>query len=146
MNQRVAVVTGANRGIGFEVVRQLAKLEMTVVLTSRDKQLGQEAVELLHNENLLVRFQVLDVTDGRSVSDLTDYLLKEFNRCDVLVNNAGIFPDAENASFFNSKIETIREAMETNVYGPILLSQAIVPLMKKIITDGLSISPAVWGS
>lgn len=131
MNQRVAVVIGANRGIGFEVARQLAKLGMTVVLTSRDKRLGEDAVELLRKENLAVRFQTLDVTDSQSISALSEYLVNEFNRCDVLVNNAGIFPDKDDASFFNSKIETIREAMETNVYGPILLCQSIVPLMKK---------------
>lgn len=131
MTQRVAVVTGANRGIGFEIARQLAKQGLTVVLTSRDEKLGQEAAAKLQNEKLNVRYHVLDVTNPQSVNQLAKFMDEQFHRCDVLVNNAGIFPDKDGASFFNSKIETIREAMETNVYGPILLCQALVPLMKK---------------
>lgn len=131
MTQRVAVVTGANRGIGFEIVRQLAKQGLTVVLTSRDEKLGQEAVAKLQGEQLNVRFHVLDVADPRSIHQLARFMEDQFRRCDVLVNNAGIFPDKDGATFFDSRIDTIREAMETNVYGPVLLAQALVPLMKK---------------
>jgi NAD(P)-dependent dehydrogenase (short-subunit alcohol dehydrogenase family) len=131
MTQRVAVVTGANRGIGQEVVRQLAHQGLTIILTSRDEKKGLKAVEPYQKQGLPVRFHVLDVTSPSSIRELAAFVEKEFKRCDVLVNNAGIFPDREDSSVFNSKIETIREAMETNVYGPILLCQALIPLMRK---------------
>lgn len=131
MSQRVAVVTGSNRGIGHEVVRQLARAGLTVVLTSRDESKGLKAVEQFQKQELPVRFHALDVTSPTSILALVGFMEKEFNRCDVLVNNAGIFPDRERASVFDAKLETIRAAMETNTYGPILLCQAFIPLMRK---------------
>ncbi len=87
---RIAVVTGANRGIGFEICRQLAKLEdVEVILTSRDKKQGMDACEKLHNEELPVRFFQLDVTHAASIIGLQEFLSKEFGRCDILVNSAG---------------------------------------------------------
>jgi NAD(P)-dependent dehydrogenase (short-subunit alcohol dehydrogenase family) len=131
MKSRIAVVTGANRGIGLEVCRQLAKLGLVVVLTSRDKDKGLKAVADLQKKELPVRFHPLDVTSASSVRELAAFLEKEFGRCDVLVNNAGIFPDESGSGIFTTDIQTVRTAMETNVYGPILLCQALVPLMKK---------------
>lgn len=135
--QRIAVVTGANRGIGFEICRQLAHNDHLVVLTSRDQKKGLEACEKLHREELPIRYCQLDVTHAASIMSFTRFIEDEFGRCDILVNNAGIFPDTKNASesswpsVFETNIETIREAMTTNVYGPLLLCQALIPLMKK---------------
>jgi NAD(P)-dependent dehydrogenase (short-subunit alcohol dehydrogenase family) len=135
--QKVAIVTGANRGIGFEIVRQLAKLDILTVLTSRDEAKGQKACQKLEQDELPVRYHQLDVDHAASVQKFAAFIGREFGRCDILVNNAGIFPDSSDAgshrwpSIFETKIDTIRRAMETNVYGPILLCQAIVPLMKK---------------
>lgn len=131
MNQRVAVVTGANRGIGLETVRQLAGRGITVVLTSRNEKKGLKAVEVLKQQNLPVFFHVLDVANALSIHQFAYFMTEEFKRCDVLVNNAGIFPDQDDSSIFDAKTETIRMAMETNVYGPVLLCQALVPLMRK---------------
>ncbi len=136
-NERVAVVTGSNRGIGLEIVRQLSKLGMHVVLTSRDEAKGLKVCEDLHTQELPVRYYQLDVTHAASIDKLKDFVTKEFGRCDILVNNAGIFPDSGNASdnswpsVLETSIETMRKGMETNVYGPVLLSQAFIPLMKK---------------
>jgi len=137
-NLRVAVVTGANRGIGLEICRQLAKLEnIEVVMTARDKAKGLKACEILHKEELPVRFCQLDVTHAASIIGLREFLESEFGRCDILINNAGIFPDTQSSgeddwpSVFDTPITRMREAMETNVYGPMLLCQALVPLMKK---------------
>lgn len=136
-NKKVAVVTGANRGIGLEVCRQLAKLEdIKVILTSRNQSKGKKACEVLKKEGLDVLYHRLDVTDTDSIDEFVDFL-EDMGRCDILVNNAGVFPDTQNAtpdiwpSFFETSIETVKEAMETNVYGPIMLCQAIVPLMKE---------------
>lgn len=131
MVQRVAVVTGANRGIGKEVARQLALRGLIVVLTSRDEAQGSKAAQQFQKEDLPVRFHVLDVTDPASIRTFVDFMTRDLGRCDVLVNNAGVFPDKGDSSIFHARIETIRTAMETNVYGPILLCQGLVPLMRK---------------
>lgn len=135
--ERIAVVTGANRGIGLEVCRQLAKQGVLVVLTSRNEEKGRQAVLKLGKEELTIRYFPLDVDHAASINRLAEFLAREFGRCDILVNNAGVFldkedpGDAESPSIFTAKIETIRRTLETNLYGPILLCQALVPLMKK---------------
>ncbi len=132
--KRVAVVTGGNRGIGLEVCHQLAKQGLQVVLTSRNERLGKEAVAELKSKNVNVDYMVLDVSDDRSIEKFAEDFEKKYGRCDVLVNNAGIFPEdsaKQDVSIFAAEVETIREAMTTNVYGPLLLCQVLVPLMKK---------------
>jgi len=129
---RVAVVTGANRGIGREVCRQLARQGLVVVLTSRDQDKGLKTAADFQKQELPVRFHPLDVTSASSIRALASFIEREFGRCDILVNNAGIFPDDyESSSILHSDLQTIRTAMETNVYGPILMCQALIPLMKK---------------
>ncbi|MGE0268834.1 MAG: SDR family oxidoreductase [Candidatus Omnitrophota bacterium] len=132
--QRIALVTGANRGIGFEIVRQLARLkDYKVILTSRDEKKGKTACDQLKKEGLIVDFRVLNVTDPKSI----DQCVESAGQIDVLINNAGIFPDTQDntasgwPSIFETSLETMRRGMETNVYGPLLLCQKIVPLMKK---------------
>ncbi|MDP2652496.1 MAG: SDR family oxidoreductase [Candidatus Omnitrophota bacterium] len=137
IKEKIAVVTGGNRGIGFEICRQLARQGVLVVLTSRDEGQGLRACEILHKEELSIRYCPLDVDHPGSIEDFQIFIQREFGRCDILVNNAGIFPDSRNAdaedfpSIFHGKAETITRAMVTNVYGPLLLCQAIVPLMIK---------------
>ncbi len=135
MNERIAVVTGANRGIGFEICRQLAELEILVVLSSRDEDKGLKACEKLQKEELPVRYHQLDVAHAASVNNFKTFMENEFGRCDILVNNAGIFPDKsinnKPPSIFQTNMDTIRQTMETNVYGPMMMCQALVPLMKK---------------
>lgn len=131
--KRIAVVTGANRGIGFETCRQLAKREFQVVLTSRDESKGKAAANQLQQEGLDVINHVLDVTNHESVEQLAKFIREKFNRLDVLVNNAGVLLDYSgnsDGSIFNAKIDTLRETMDTNVYGPLMLCQALIPLMK----------------
>lgn len=130
--KKVAVVTGANRGLGLETARQLAKKNYLVVLTSRDEAKGKKAVEVLLKENLDVRFHPLDVTSPESISNLKKFLESEFKRLDVLVNNAGILPDSNGGTdTFKAKIESLRQAMETNTFGPFALCQQLIPLMRK---------------
>ena len=129
--QKVALVTGANRGMGFEVSRQLAKIGMRVILTSRDPEKGQKAAEQLRTEGLEVVYCPLDVTHSESIVSLSQFIREKFGRLDVLINNAGLLIDAPDISVFDAKVDTVRKTMETNVYGPLQLIQALVPLMKK---------------
>ncbi|HWA13138.1 MAG TPA: SDR family oxidoreductase [Burkholderiales bacterium] len=131
MDKRLAVVTGANRGIGFEVSRQLARKGLRIVLTSRDEAKGREALADLQKEGLDVLFHVLDVTDPVSVRSLARYLENEHDRVDVLVNNAGILLGSYDTSVLEERETLFRETLETNFYGPLRMSQALVPLMRR---------------
>jgi len=127
--KKIAIVTGANRGIGFEIARQLGKLDVTVVMTARKEDQGRSALEKLKQEGLNVHFHQLDVTDESSIRKLVDDMNGHFGVVDILINNAGIFQDY-NASALDIDLDTIRTTMETNVYGPLRLAQALTPLLK----------------
>jgi NAD(P)-dependent dehydrogenase (short-subunit alcohol dehydrogenase family) len=130
-SQDVAVVTGANWGLGLEVCRQLARQGMHVVLTSRDPERGRKAVEQLAGEGLTLELFPLDVTDAASIDALAHYLRAGPGRLDVLVNNAGVFldPGGRKTSVFAAELDTIRSSIETNTLGPLRLCQALVRLM-----------------
>lgn len=125
---RVAVVTGGNRGIGLEVCRELARRGLMVVLASRDEARGQAAARRLGEEGLEVVSQVLDVTREESVRGLADTLEARLGRVDVLVNNAAVLL-GELGDVLRVPVEAYRETMETNVYGPLRLCQALMPGM-----------------
>lgn len=134
--EKVAVVTGANRGIGFEVVRELARAGLKVVLTCRDEAKGKEAQSQLASEGLNVDMRAVDVTASGSIRDLSLYLRKNYGRLDVLVNNAGImldrFDDGEPVmSIIDCDLNDVRKTMETNVYGALSLIKELLPLMKE---------------
>lgn len=118
---RVALVTGGNRGIGFELCRQLTAKGLRVIMGSRDIDKGRSAAE-----DLGVEWVHLDVTDLRHIEQVTGAI----ERLDILINNAGISPIGDQ-SVLDVGVEVMRHVMETNVYGALLLTQAVVPLMKK---------------
>jgi NAD(P)-dependent dehydrogenase (short-subunit alcohol dehydrogenase family) len=127
------VVTGGNRGIGFEICRQFAKRGggFRVVLTARDEKKGNAAARKLRGDGLEVDFHALDVTDEKSIRALAAWLDSNCKRCDVLVNNAGIMADPRGSRVLDSRLETWHETLATNLIGPLLLIQSLVPLMKK---------------
>ncbi|MBD2099199.1 SDR family oxidoreductase [Trichocoleus sp. FACHB-591] len=129
-DRKIAVVTGANRGLGLETSRQLAKQGVYIILTSRDQAKGQAVVQQLQSEGLEVGYHPLDVTDAASVQQLAQFVRDQFGHLEILVNNAGIGLDFDNGSLFNLQIETLAQTLQTNLYGPILLSQALIPLMQ----------------
>ena len=128
-SEGVALVTGANRGIGLEVVRQLARLGFSVVLGSRDERKGEEAAEGSARDRLKVFAARLDVTDERSVEDLRRWVEGRFGRLDVLVNNAAILYDTWQRAG-NANFDTVREAFETNTLGAWRVSKAFLPLLR----------------
>jgi NAD(P)-dependent dehydrogenase (short-subunit alcohol dehydrogenase family) len=127
---RIALVTGGNRGIGFEICRQLARHGLSVVLTARDASKGKAAAKALQDEGLAVEFHRLDVTSCRSIRACIAAVAGRRGRIDVLVNNAGVMTDPRGSRFLDSKLDTYRDTLETNLYGPLQLAQAVVPLMK----------------
>jgi NAD(P)-dependent dehydrogenase (short-subunit alcohol dehydrogenase family) len=126
----VAVVSGGNRGIGLEVVRQLADRGHLVVLGSRDLAKGQQAAGRLDPAGDRVVACRLDVADQGSVTALGAEVERRFGRADVLVNNAAILYDTW-ARAATADLATVREAMETNLYGAWRLTQALLPLLRR---------------
>ena len=131
---KVAVVTGANRGMGFEACRQLGKLGFRVVLTSRDFKKAKDAASKLRDEGLDVVARAHDVNDPQSATDLASFVESEFGEVHVLVNNAAAIFDIEeddSASILDTSKEALTRSFETNTIGAVLTAQALVPLMKK---------------
>lgn len=130
----VAVVTGAYRGLGLETCRQLAARGYRVVLTARREAEGESAAGKLAAAGLDVRFFPLHVTEEPSVLALRKYLGETFGRIDVLVNNAGIFPDpapgTPGSSIFDADLTDLRSAFETNTLAALRLCQSLIPLMQ----------------
>jgi NAD(P)-dependent dehydrogenase (short-subunit alcohol dehydrogenase family) len=119
---RVALVTGGNRGIGFEICRQLAGQGIRVVLAARDPAKGEAAVGALREEGLDVAFRHLDVTDRASVDELGKFIAGELGHLDILVNDAGVALDGFNA-------DVVRRTMAVNVFGAIGVTDALLPCL-----------------
>lgn len=132
-NDKIALVTGGNRGLGFETCRQLGRIGFHVILAARDTAAGEQAAQTLRDEGLEVEFQQLDVTDSRAVRRVADYIGESWGRLDALVNNAGIFPDsqAESGTGLETPPEPVLKAFAVNTLGPLRLTQALAPLMRR---------------
>ncbi|MBA3239967.1 MAG: SDR family oxidoreductase [Acidobacteria bacterium] len=127
---KVALVTGANRGIGLEVTRQLARLGFTVLLGSRDAEKGERAAKPLVEEGLKVVPVQLDVTDQESIETLARWAGERFDKLDVLVNNAGVLYDSWQRAAA-ADLNVVREAFETNTLGPWRMCEAFIPLLRR---------------
>lgn len=126
----IALVTGANRGIGLEVVRQLAQQNIKVYLGARTWEKGRTAAESLQSEGLTVTPCQLDVTQPQDVDGTVEQITQTDGRLDILINNAGILYDTwETAA--NASLETVQQAWETNTLAPWRLCMACLPLLKK---------------
>jgi NAD(P)-dependent dehydrogenase (short-subunit alcohol dehydrogenase family) len=126
---KIAIVTGANRGIGLETCRQLAATGFKVILTARNEEKGKVAADTLSEKNPGVQFYTLDVTSEKSIQSLTQFIEQEFGKLDVLVNNAGI--SFGNKSISSASVDEIRRIMETNFFGPLMVTKTLLPLLKK---------------
>jgi NAD(P)-dependent dehydrogenase (short-subunit alcohol dehydrogenase family) len=127
--RRVAVVTGANKGIGLEIARQLAREGIAVFLGARDEERGRAAAEKLRAEGLDASPLPLDVTDDASVAAAAARLERSPGRLDILVNNAGIAIDDGPPS--RVSLDVVRRTYETNVFGIVRVTQALLPLLRR---------------
>ncbi|XP_059020667.1 carbonyl reductase [NADPH] 1-like [Mustela lutreola] len=127
-SQRVALVTGSNKGIGFVIARDLCRqFSGDVVLTARDEARGRAAVQQLQAEGLSPRFHLLDIDDLQSIRALRDFLRREYGGLDVLVNNAGIIFKPGDTTPFHIQAEV---TMKTNFFGTQDVCRELLPLMK----------------
>ncbi|PKR83829.1 SDR family oxidoreductase [Heyndrickxia camelliae] len=130
INQRIALVTGGNRGIGKEITRQLALKGYHVLIGCRDIEKGEKTVTEMYKNGLTIDLQVVDVNDPDSVEQMIKRVKDEYGRLDVLVNNAGIILD-RGVSILEVEELVVKETFETNFFGALRLIQASVPLMKE---------------
>ncbi|NQY78845.1 MAG: SDR family NAD(P)-dependent oxidoreductase [Candidatus Caenarcaniphilales bacterium] len=133
MSKKIAIVTGANRGIGKEIARQLASKDFKIVLACRTLEKANQAKEDLLKENSnydLLELEI-NVADINSIHKAANTIKKQGLKIDVLVNNAGIFPGNYNSSIINCDIGEIKEALNTNTLGPISLIQSLVDSFNK---------------
>jgi NAD(P)-dependent dehydrogenase (short-subunit alcohol dehydrogenase family) len=132
MKEHVALVTGSNRGIGLEIVKQLAMKQITVILTSRNSAKGEAAVRKLAKDGIKRIVPMgLDVSSQASVNRILDKVEKTFGKLDILVNNAAILIDKDDVTASNADLETVRITLETNLIGAWRMCKAFIPLMKK---------------
>ncbi|MFJ9775671.1 SDR family oxidoreductase [Kitasatospora sp. NPDC101157] len=127
----IALVTGANRGIGHAIARQLAERGMTVLVTARDPQQAADAADRLRETGSDVRSLALDVTDQATVHEAALQTDAWFGRLDVLVNNAGIAGDADAQLPSRATMETMRAVFGTNVFGVLAVTNAMLPLLRR---------------
>jgi NAD(P)-dependent dehydrogenase (short-subunit alcohol dehydrogenase family) len=131
MDGPVALVTGAGRGIGLEVCRQLSKKGHRVILTARDAARGLAALEVLERDEAVADFHVLDVTDPSSAAKTRDDVMRAYGRLDVLINNAGVLLEDWGDSALTTPLDTFHKTLDANFFGALHMCQAFVPVMKK---------------
>ncbi|MCK4853647.1 MAG: SDR family oxidoreductase [Bacteroidales bacterium] len=127
---KVVLITGANRGIGLEIGKQLLANDFTVVFTMRNMATGRPIVNDIRKEYKKAWFHQLDVSEEQSIADVVTYFEEVCERLDVLINNAAILHDQNHASVQVS-LKDMKETMETNLYGPMMVTRAVIPFLKK---------------
>ncbi len=130
-DSRVALITGGNKGIGFETARQLGAQRIHVLIGARDESRGLAAVESLRKEGIAAGFVRLEVTSAASITDAAAQIEREFGRLDILINNAGIIQYTTDGLASTVTLDTLRQTFETNVFGLVAITQALLPLLRK---------------
>ncbi|MCI0660316.1 MAG: SDR family oxidoreductase [Acidobacteria bacterium] len=133
--KKIALITGANRGIGFETARQLGQKGVKVLLGARTEKGGKEAAAKLKDEGLDVEFLLLDVSDEKTHAGAMSYIEEKFGRLDILINNAGVNLEGSPGNPIKPAsqvpLEVYRKTIEINFFSLIALTQKFLPLLKK---------------
>jgi NAD(P)-dependent dehydrogenase (short-subunit alcohol dehydrogenase family) len=127
---KVVLITGAHRGIGLEIGKQLLAKDFTVVFTMRNMAIGRPIVDEIRKDYKKAWFHQLDVSEEQSIADVVTHIEETCERIDVLINNAAVLHDQNHASVQVS-LPDMRETMETNLYGPMMVTRAMIPYLKK---------------
>ena len=125
---KVALITGANKGIGYEVARQIAKSGWTVLAAARNEELGRQAVARLQAEGLKVQFVPIDLDRPETAITTAETIRSQFSKLDLLINNAAIATQ-EDGPPSKVNLEAVRRSMQTNFIGTIAVTQAMLPLL-----------------
>lgn len=128
-SEKVALITGANKGIGFETARQLGEQGITVLIGSRNQQQGEQAASTLRAKGVKAQTLVIDVTNQNTIDAAVGEVTHAFRKLDILVNNAGI--SIERVPPSQSQMENLRKTFETNFFGAFAVTKAFLPLIQK---------------
>lgn len=134
MSNKIALITGANKGIGFETARQLGKQGVTVIAAARNKENGAKAVEQLKAEGIDTVFIQLDVDNANDIQFAYDFIENRYGKLDILVNNAGIQVESDNWGINTADTiaeETLRKTFDTNFINVVKLTNKLLPLIRK---------------
>ncbi len=149
-NKKLILVTGANKGIGFEIVRQLAARSYSVILTSRDEAKGMNALAQLKKQNLSVDYVQMDINSEESMRQAFNKVNASFGKLDVLINNAAILLK-EDQSLLNNDVSILKQTIDSNAYAQLMVTKIFTPIIStggRIImtsSDGGSMSNSVGG-
>ena len=134
MSKKIALITGANKGIGFETAKQLGKADVKVIAASRNKERGEKAVAALIAEGIDAEFLQLDVDSATDIQRAFEYISTTYGKLDILVNNAGIQIESDNWGINTSATieeKVLRQTFETNFINVVKLTNTLLPLIKK---------------
>ena len=130
-DKEIALITGANKGIGLETARQLGKQGITVLVGARDTGKGNAAAEELRKDGVDARAIAIDVSDTASIGKAVTQVERDFGRLDILVNNAGVMLDDREKKPSEQSLDVWRKTFDTNLFGLIATTQAFLPLLRK---------------
>jgi NAD(P)-dependent dehydrogenase (short-subunit alcohol dehydrogenase family) len=143
---RIALITGANKGLGLETARQLAKQGITVLIGTRDLARGASAVQALAQDGVQAVAIQLEVTDATSVAAAAAQVATQYGHLDILINNAGVLDYAADTGVETTSVETFRRVFETNLFGLVAVTQAFLPLLKKSASARIVNLTSILGS
>jgi NAD(P)-dependent dehydrogenase (short-subunit alcohol dehydrogenase family) len=144
--KKIALITGANKGIGLETARQLGKQGITVLAGARDEAKANAAAAELSKEGLDVHGIVIDVNDKGSIQKAAAQIERDYGRLDILVNNAGVFLDDKEKKPSEQSLEVWRATFETNLFGLVATTQALLPLLRKSAAGRIVNLSSILGS